>query len=150
MAVAMRHGDPAEALLRLVDAANAHDARELAASFDCSPAADTQRASGNHIERLAEAFFIAFPDCHFEVQVMVRSGDIVMCESTMTGTHLGRPDAPVLGRHLDKLKPSGRRVSVHHMHLFRVHEGRIVEYRSVRDDLGMMRQLGLLAKESPH
>jgi predicted ester cyclase len=39
---------------------------------------------------------------------------------------------------------TGRRASVSHMYLFRLADQQVIEYAAVRDDLGMMRQLGLI------
>jgi predicted ester cyclase len=40
--------------------------------------------------------------------------------------------------------PSGGRVSVELAHMFRLRDGKIAEHWAVRDDLGMMQQLGVL------
>lgn len=43
--------------------------------------------------------------------------------------------------------PSGKPIAVEMVHIWRISEGRIAEHWAVRDDLGMMQQLGAL--ESP-
>jgi predicted ester cyclase len=41
------------------------------------------------------------------------------------------------------LEPTGRSFSdVHHVYLFRVRDGKVTEYKAVRDDVSLMRQLG--------
>jgi predicted ester cyclase len=41
------------------------------------------------------------------------------------------------------LEPTGRSFSdVHHVYLFRVRGGKVTEYKAVRDDISLMRQLG--------
>jgi predicted ester cyclase len=52
---------------------------------------------------------------------------------TWAGTHEGA----FMG-----IPPTGRRATVPHMYLFRLDDGVVTEYAAVRDDLGMMRQLG--------
>ena len=52
-----------------------------------------------------------------------------------TGTHEGA----FVG-----IPPTGKRATVPHMYLFRLNAGQVTEYAAVRDDLGMMRQLGLI------
>ncbi|GAA2777135.1 ester cyclase [Saccharopolyspora taberi] len=37
---------------------------------------------------------------------------------------------------------TGKRVEVQHLHLYRVADGQVAEHWAVRDDLGLMRQLG--------
>ena len=43
------------------------------------------------------------------------------------------------------MPPTGRRVAVHHIHIYRLADGQIVDHQAVRDDLGMLQQLGLVA-----
>jgi predicted ester cyclase len=85
----------------------------------------------------------AFPDLRFTVDSMVAEGDLVMCEVSFQGTHLGELKLipPLEG---PDLQPNGRRFNVKHIHRFRMKDGQIVEHFAVRDDLGMFRQLGQL------
>ena len=39
---------------------------------------------------------------------------------------------------------TGKAFATEHIHLFRMEDGRVAEHWAVRDDLGMMRQLGLV------
>ncbi len=87
----------------------------------------------------------AFPDQRHEIVEMVSDGEMVICRLIMRGTHLGQPSLPiVLGGLLAGVEPTGRRVEVEQIHMFRVRDGTITEHFAVRDDLGMGRQLGLL------
>ena len=78
----------------------------------------------------------AFPDLHFTIEDLVAEGDTVAGRVTMSGTHLG----PFQG-----IAPTGRSFQQAHMHFVRFRDGKAIEHRAVRDDLGMMRQLGLMA-----
>jgi steroid delta-isomerase-like uncharacterized protein len=78
----------------------------------------------------------AFPDLHFTIEDLVAEGDTVAGRVTMSGTHLG----PFQG-----IPPTGRSFEQAHMHFVRFRDGKAIEHRAVRDDLGMMRQLGLIA-----
>jgi predicted ester cyclase len=98
--------------------------------------------------RVFESLAMAFPDAQFEVTTLLEMGDVVFCEGVMTGTHLGTPTMPVLGGLLVGVPPTGRRVAVQHMHTYRFVDGLIVEHRAVRDDLGMLQQLGLVPTTS--
>lgn len=61
------------------------------------------------------------------------------------GTNLGRAaDLPVLGGLMHDGRPTGRRVSVVNIHIYRMRDGLIATHSAARDDLGMMQQLGLL------
>jgi predicted ester cyclase len=80
----------------------------------------------------------AFPDVHFEIEELVAEGDIVAGRLTMSGTHEGS----LMGE-----RPTGRSVRTNHMHFVRFRDGKAVEHWGVRDDLGMMRQLGLIPED---
>ena len=77
----------------------------------------------------------AFPDLHFTIEDLVAEGDTVAGRVTMSGTHQG----PFQG-----IPPTGRSFQQAHMHFVRFRDGKAIEHRAVRDDLGMMRQLGVL------
>jgi len=78
----------------------------------------------------------AFPDARFEITHLAADGDVVICIGTMSGTHAGE----LLG-----VPASGRRVEWRMCHLMRFDtDGRAVEHSAIRDDLGLMRQMGAL------
>jgi predicted ester cyclase len=82
----------------------------------------------------------AFPDLHFEIEELVAEGDIVAGRLTVSGTHEGS----LMGE-----PPTGRSVRDNHMHFVRFRDGKAVEHWGVREDLGMMRQLGLVVVPGP-
>lgn len=51
---------------------------------------------------------------------------------------------PVHGGRPVGVAPTGKRFEVQHIHWYTVRGGKIAENRAARDDIGMMRQLGLL------
>jgi steroid delta-isomerase-like uncharacterized protein len=77
----------------------------------------------------------AFPDLHFTIEELIAEGDIVAGRLTMSGTHEG----PLMG-----MPPTGRQVRQDHMHFVRLTDGKAVEHWGVRDDVGMMQQLGVM------
>jgi predicted ester cyclase len=77
----------------------------------------------------------AFPDLHFTIEELVGEGDIVVGRVTMSGTHQG----PLMG-----IAPTGRSVRQAQAHFVRFRDGKGVEHRAVRDDLGLMQQLGVI------
>jgi steroid delta-isomerase-like uncharacterized protein len=77
----------------------------------------------------------AFPDLHVTIEDLVAEGDTVAGRVTMSGTHLG----PFQG-----IPPTGRSFQQDHMLFVRFRDGKAIEHRAVRDDLGMMRQLGVI------
>jgi steroid delta-isomerase-like uncharacterized protein len=76
----------------------------------------------------------AFPDLGYEIDDAFGDGDRVALRCTVRGTHSGE----FLGR-----PPTGRTFEVQQIHLYRVEDGQIAEHWACRDDVGMMRQLGL-------
>ncbi len=77
----------------------------------------------------------AFPDLHFTIEELVAEGDTVAGRLTMSGTHQG----PLMG-----IPPTGRSVRQDHMHFVRFRDGKAIEHWGVRDELGMMQQLGVI------
>ena len=86
-----------------------------------------------HLKRAITMLRTAFPDLHFEIHHMLADGDIVAFHSTMTGTHLG----PFQG-----LAPSGKAVSVRHMHFLRMEDGRGADLWHLWDTPALMKQIG--------
>jgi steroid delta-isomerase-like uncharacterized protein len=76
-----------------------------------------------------------FPDWHSELHQLVAEGDIVVERFTASGTHR----AEVMG-----VAATGRTVSLPGINIFRLRDGQIVERWGRLDDLGMLRQLGLV------
>ena len=84
---------------------------------------------------LATMLRTAFPDLHFTIEELVAEGDVVARRLTMSGTHEG----PLMG-----MPPTGRAVRQDHMRFVRFRDGKAVEHWGVRDDLGMMQQMGVI------
>jgi steroid delta-isomerase-like uncharacterized protein len=76
----------------------------------------------------------AFPDWHSDLHMLVGEGDIVVERFTASGTHQG----DLMG-----VAPTGKTVSMQGINIFRVRDGRIVEWWSRLDELALFRQLGL-------
>ena len=77
----------------------------------------------------------AFPDLQFTIEELVAEGDTVAGRLTMSATH----EEPLMGT-----PPTGRFVRQDQMHFVRFRDGKAVEHWGVRDELGMMRQLGVI------
>jgi len=81
-----------------------------------------------------------FPDNHHEVEDVIAEGDRVVARVTLTGTHEGE----FMG-----IPPTGRRIAVNEIHIYRLEDGKAVEHRVGRDDMGAMRQLGVIPDTIP-
>ena len=93
-----------------------------------------------HLKEVITMLRTAFPDLHFEIHHMLAEGDLVAFHSTMTGTHRG----PFQG-----LKPTGKYISVAHMHFVQFVNGKTSDLWHVWDIAGLMRQLGTAAAPQP-
>jgi steroid delta-isomerase-like uncharacterized protein len=80
-------------------------------------------------------YLAAFPDTRMVIEDQVVKGDEVVTRWTATGTHKGE---------LMGMPPSGKHVRVAGITIDRLEGGKIVEYWSSFDQLGMLRQLGAI------
>jgi steroid delta-isomerase-like uncharacterized protein len=76
----------------------------------------------------------AFPDWHEAVEAMVAEGNTVVTRYTSTGTHRG----PFRG-----IAPTGRRIAVAEMSIYRIAAGQVAEQWCVIDELTRLQQLGI-------
>jgi predicted ester cyclase len=74
-----------------------------------------------------------FSNLRFELQETLAEGDTVMAAAVMTGQHTGV---------FNGIAPTGRPISHKQVHIFTVTDGQITRHRAVRDDLGLLLQLG--------
>jgi steroid delta-isomerase-like uncharacterized protein len=97
----------------------------------------------DRVKRVADQLRAAFPDLAYTVEQIIADGDFVVLRMTMTGTHKGPlPNSGLPG--------TGRQISVKQMHMVRFADGKIAEHWAMRDDLGMLRQLGVIpARNGP-
>lgn len=99
----------------------------------------------SHLKEVVTRMRTGFPDLHFEIHDMLGEGDIVAFRSTMTGTHNGPFDTG-MGR---VIPPTGRQITVPHMHFLRIVDGENTDLWHVWDTASMMRQLGMLPQPQP-
>jgi steroid delta-isomerase-like uncharacterized protein len=99
-----------------------HDAR----GTDPAPGPEGQK-------QIAAAFRTAFPDLRFVVGILVAENDFVVGRWTATGTHLGTWAG---------VEPSGRSAAFSGINIFRFEGGKVAELWNLRDDLGLLEQVG--------
>jgi predicted ester cyclase len=76
-----------------------------------------------------------FPDQRIAIEDVIAEGEKVVVRSTFSGTQTG----PLMG-----LPPTGKYCTQSQISIFRLANGKVTEYWFNADDLGMLRQLGLL------
>jgi predicted ester cyclase len=67
-----------------------------------------------------EAARTAFPDMTFKVELLIQSGDLIVSNWTLSGTHDG---APFFG-----VAPTGRPVTINGTAILRMKDGKVVEH----------------------
>jgi len=85
------------------------------------------------VKRIVTMLRTMLPDLSIEIEAMVAEGEMVVSRYTSTATdsvgYMGMP-------------PTGKKIRATAMQFFRFDNGKIAESWAVRDDLGMLRQLG--------
>ena len=80
------------------------------------------------------ALHSGFRDAACRITSLVEEGELVAESFTFTGEHTGT---------FHGIPPTGRRISMSGMALFRVVDGKIVSRTGLEDQLGLLRQLGV-------
>lgn len=101
--------------------------------IDHSAGVTTEGREG--LKELILEFRRGFPDMTEDLEDTIAEGDKVVGRFRMRGTHTG----PFFG-----IAPTGRRVEMTGIDIYRVVDGRIVEMWYEEDAIGMMRQLGVV------
>jgi steroid delta-isomerase-like uncharacterized protein len=87
------------------------------------------------IRQVVTMLTTAFPDHRIDILDMVAEGDKVVTRSTFSGTHRG----PFMG-----IPPTGKHFTMQQINITQVVNGKALEHWGVRDDLGMLQQLGVI------
>jgi predicted ester cyclase len=132
---------------RLYDEAiNKHEAVAAAAFYTPDAKNHGHTVGRQGMQKVFEALFSTFPDFNYRILEATAERDRVVCKVTMSGTHLGEPTMPAaFSGMLTGVAPTRRKVEVLQFHSFRISNGLITEHAAVRDDLGMLKQLGVIA-----
>lgn len=87
------------------------------------------------VKNSLKLFRAAFPDLRVTVEDIVSEDDKVAVRLTFRGTHGGE----FMG-----IPPTGKTLTIAAIAIDRVSDGKITEHWVVRDDLGMLQQLGVI------
>lgn len=96
------------------------------------------------IEMVIEDIWHTFPDWRGEILEILAEKDSVVVRLNVSGTHRGVGRFPVNGGMLVGVEPTGKKFEAQHIHWYKLRDGKIVDHHANRDDVEMMRQLGLL------
>ena len=86
-------------------------------------------------EQFALMFYAAFPDVTHTIETTVADEEQVAVRFTLRGTHNG----PFMG-----VPATGKRIDVSAIAILRIREGKVAALEAVFDQMGLMRQLGVL------
>jgi predicted ester cyclase len=86
--------------------------------------------------QIVALFHSAFPDFHYAIEHEVAEGDMVVIRGTYRFTHEGE---------FFGVAPTGKQVTTTGMHLFRIADNQLAEHWCNNDDLGTLRQLGVIS-----
>ena len=78
-----------------------------------------------------------FSDLRLDHHEVVAEDERVVVVATITGTHTGT---------IHGIPPTRKRFQQRQFHLYRMRAGQIVEHSALRDDLGLLHQLGVLSQ----
>jgi predicted ester cyclase len=76
-----------------------------------------------------------FSDQRWEIHQVIGEDDLVMVRATHHGRHTGN---------LMGIPPTGREVAYDYVHILRFRDGKAIEHWGLRDDMTLMRQLGVV------
>lgn len=102
-------------------------------SHSLAPGLPEGLQGGNLMHQMAMA---AMPDYKVTIEDVIAEGDRVVARFVVTGTHTG---TEFLG-----LAPSGRKINVTGISIFRIADGKIAEHWANEDALGLLQQLGAI------
>ena len=131
----------------MIEGHNRQDA-DAASAFYTEDASNHLRIVGRAgMKAVFETLYAVFPDFHYRILESTAEGDRVVCKMEMTGTHRGRPVLrEAFSGMLNGVAPTGKSVKVLQFHGFRLRDGLIAEHAAVRDDMGMVLQLGVVQR----
>jgi steroid delta-isomerase-like uncharacterized protein len=135
-----------EVVRQLHDLWNTGDLSQVPQIFDASFAGHWPRSSRLPERRGLDAVRAgimntrtAFPDWHEHVEDMIAEGDRVVTRYTSTGTHRGD---------FWGIPPTGRRITVHEVSIYRIAGGKVAEQWCWIDELDRLHQLGAQPRRS--
>jgi steroid delta-isomerase-like uncharacterized protein len=87
------------------------------------------------VVQLMETFRAGFPDLEMSVEMVIREGDFVGEVLTLRGTHTGT---------FAGIPPTGKPIEIRSVNICRIEDGLVRERWGASDDLGLLRQIGVL------
>ena len=112
----------------------------FAASYVHHDPASPQVRDRDGLKEAVRMFRAGCPDLHITTDELVAEGDKVLKRWTYHATHTGN---------LSGLPPTGKRITMSGLELFRLSDGMIVESWLAYDNLSLMQQVGVIPALEP-
>ncbi len=124
-----------------IAAVNAHDIDSYLKYIDGSYVGESETMPGpirgrDGARQSMQTLFQAFPDLHYEIEQLMTSGDHVIVQSHLTGTHKGS---------FAGIAPTNKKASWHNCTVVELKNGKAIRTRVYSDNVTLFRQLGILA-----
>ena len=120
---------------RFIEAYNKHDLSSIEDFVAPDFVDHTHKVGREGLKQLFAMAFKAFPDWHETIEDIIAEGDKVWVRAKSTGTHTGE----FMG-----IAPTGKKLTTEMVDIYRIVNGKIVEYWEVRDGLDYNKQLGII------
>jgi len=95
----------------------------------------TNKVDAQGLKQLFEMGFKAFPDWHETIEDIIAEGDKVWVLLAYSGTHKGE---------FRGLAPTGKKITAIAVDIYRIANGKLVEYWNVTNSLNLFRQIGAI------
>ncbi|MCS5732298.1 ester cyclase [Herbiconiux daphne] len=140
--------ETAEALFRVLESGSAELAHQVVADDFHNPTAINspvacQTAGPRGVLASSAWLRSAFPDLTFSIVSSSATDDQVWVRLRMRGTHTGPFVRFENGEAAQVIPPTGRPIDVEQIHIVSLTAGRVAHHDALRDDLGMLEQLGV-------
>jgi steroid delta-isomerase-like uncharacterized protein len=99
-----------------------------------------QLSGSDQVLQMSQAFWEAIPDGTISAETRVASGDVVVTEGTLTGTHTGTFRTPQ-----GEIPASGNAVNTRYASVKEFRDERLVNERLYFDQLEFLQQLGAMS-----
>ena len=113
--------------------------RLLASNFVNHEAAAERSPGPQGAKETAAWLHATFSDLRFDIEDVISDGEKVVVRLTMSGRHTGAAGP------FAQMPVTERSFRTRQIHIWRVSDGKVTDHWALRDDLGWMTQLGLLA-----
>ncbi len=136
----MAESDNIQLAKQQIAALNARDLDQYLSRIDAAYVGESETAPGpihgpEGVRQNIEMLFTAFPDLQIEVLQILASGDHVVAQLRVTGTHKGN---------FAGIAPTNKSIVMQGCNVVEIRNGKAIRSRIYADNVSLFRQLGVL------